>query len=92
MSVVTTSILSALGGAIFAIFVLGTKRIKGLTEEEVEDITYANACRFFNLQVCGIQQHQKEVTQSLLSRMNLVQPFRTPAAPALGLTRSSAAS
>ena len=25
-------------------------RIKGLTEEEVEDITYANACRFFNLQ------------------------------------------
>ena len=26
-------------------------RIKGLTEEAVEDITYANACRFFNLQV-----------------------------------------
>jgi TatD DNase family protein len=26
-------------------------RIKGLTEEEVEDITYTNACRFFNLQV-----------------------------------------
>ncbi|MBR5732698.1 MAG: TatD family hydrolase, partial [Lachnospiraceae bacterium] len=26
-------------------------RIKGLTGEEVEDITYANACRFFNLQV-----------------------------------------
>ncbi|MBO7352689.1 MAG: TatD family hydrolase [Lachnospiraceae bacterium] len=26
-------------------------RIKGLTGAEVEDITYANACRFFNLQV-----------------------------------------
>ena len=32
LSVLTTSILSALGGAIFAIFVLGAKRIKGLTE------------------------------------------------------------
>lgn len=32
LSVVTTSILSALGGFVFAAVILGAKRIKGLTE------------------------------------------------------------
>lgn len=32
MSTIATSILSALGGALFALIVLGAKRIKGLTE------------------------------------------------------------
>lgn len=32
MSTIATSILSALGGALFALIILGAKRIRGLTE------------------------------------------------------------